>query len=290
MKNKKVRLILLLLLVGGAILFFYFSSHSSSVSFLILGDWGSGTQDQLDTAKAMGNRCAPEECDFVVSVGDNFYPSGVQSTKDPFWKTRYKEVYQDLELPFYAAIGNHDRFGNSQAQIDYSKIDSSWRMPGDHYSVEFPEGGESPTLELFVISAELFGGEVRDWLTREIDSSRAVWKMLVVHHPIISNGPHGDDEMRINDELLPIICNKIDLVLSGHDHLYAHLQETINECRIDQLILGAGGQSVYEANSEDKRVLSTASLFSFGWIKATKKQLRFQAIQSDGTIYDTFEK
>ena len=53
---------------------------------------------------------------FIVSTGDNFYPSGVRSTDDPQWNNKWVEVYNNdsiKDLPWYISVGNHD-YGNGR--------------------------------------------------------------------------------------------------------------------------------------------------------------------------------
>src|ERR1700760_3342825 len=54
--------------------------------FLAIGDWGrNGENDQAEVGKQMGHWAATHPNDFVISVGDNFYPLGVVSENDPLF-------------------------------------------------------------------------------------------------------------------------------------------------------------------------------------------------------------
>ncbi|MDP3793224.1 MAG: metallophosphoesterase, partial [Candidatus Uhrbacteria bacterium] len=210
----------------------------ASIAFITFGDWGAGTDGQRAVAKAAQQYCAQTPCEFVLTLGDNFYELGVRSTKDAKWRLFYRDIYKDLNLPFYAVLGNHDEYGNIQAQMDYAKIDNSWHMPGPYYSIPLPEGSDRPVLEIFVINNgdDLFQPDEKAWLTAALAKSRARWKILAMHKPMISNAPRGDDTSHINDPLTPVICGKVDLILSGHDHIFSHLKGHWNKCAIDQLI------------------------------------------------------
>ena len=51
---------------------------SASTHFLVVGDWGTGSTQQADVAKAMCASNAANPAKFVMTVGDNFYsPDGV---------------------------------------------------------------------------------------------------------------------------------------------------------------------------------------------------------------------
>jgi 3',5'-cyclic AMP phosphodiesterase CpdA len=261
--------------------------EAAPVSFVTFGDWGVADDNQRGVAAAIGNYCNQFPCDFVLTLGDNFYNDGIDSTTDLQWQTKYKDIYGSLNLPFYPSLGNHDYAGNEQAQIDYSLADPTWRMAGRYYSVAFPEGNGSPVVEIFVFDTENFDGAAQQWMEDAIDASSAVWKVLAMHVPIISVGPHGDDERNLNNALIPIICNKIDLVLSGHDHIFAHLRETVLGCPIEQLVIGTGGAGLYDADETDPRLLSSGEFHGFGWFEATEESVVFKMIKSDGTVFYT---
>ena len=56
------------------------SDAGQVVRFVALGDTGHGNADQTRVGDAVGALCAAQGCDFVVLLGDNFYPTGVTST------------------------------------------------------------------------------------------------------------------------------------------------------------------------------------------------------------------
>ena len=57
-----------------------------------VGDWGrNGLYNQSLVAEAMGR--VAEDLDFVVSVGDNFYESGLTSVLDSQFDASFRDVY-----------------------------------------------------------------------------------------------------------------------------------------------------------------------------------------------------
>lgn len=57
-----------------------------------VGDWGrNGLYNQSEVAKAMGR--VRHNLDFVISVGDNFYESGLTSVEDTQFDTSFTAVY-----------------------------------------------------------------------------------------------------------------------------------------------------------------------------------------------------
>lgn len=57
-----------------------------------VGDWGrDGLYNQSEVAKAMGR--TGNNLDFVISVGDNFYESGLTSVEDAQFDTSFTHIY-----------------------------------------------------------------------------------------------------------------------------------------------------------------------------------------------------
>ncbi len=269
------------------------TAPASTVRFFTFGDWGSGTQDQKDVAAETVKVCKEQGCDFGLLLGDNFYEFGVSSTEDPLWKSRYQDIYKGLEIPFYAALGNHDWHGNAQAQVDYSKKDTRWKMPAFFYSIQYPE--QNPVVEIFVLNSNDFNKESQNWLKKALGESKAKWKMLAFHHPILNTGTHHPpDQMHMWPDLKPIVCGKIDLILAGHEHIFAQLRPEPNECKYDQIIVGTGGKELYGVttpNANTKKLAADAS-FGLGWFEVgpQKSTLKFFRVNGKNSYSYMWEK
>jgi tartrate-resistant acid phosphatase type 5 len=91
-----------------------------AVHFQVIGDWGrQGGYNQSDVADAMAAAARGAPPEFVVSVGDNFYPSGLTSVDDANFAQSFTDVYRqpELQVPWYAVAGNHD-YGDGIAPGD----------------------------------------------------------------------------------------------------------------------------------------------------------------------------
>jgi acid phosphatase len=215
-------------------------------AFVALGDWGrNGDRHQTAVAQAMAQAADEVRSRFVVSVGDNFSPAGVQSADDPQWRTSFEEVYAapSLQTPWYAALGNHDYRGHPGAQLAYARRDNRWRMPDRNYLVSAAESGV-PSLDIFVLDTtpmvgdydeammRLVRGRIRvpkpgpqmAWLRRSLQRSHAEWKVVVGHHPIYSGGHHGGSS-ELAQRLDPLFeAHGVQAYLCGHDHALQHIQ------------------------------------------------------------------
>lgn len=90
---------------------------------------------------------------FVISVGDNFYPFGLNDSNVEQVSTSFRNVYNTNNLAhlkslnWYAVLGNHDYRGLVDAQFKLTQSQSNWIMPARNYSSTFADG----LLEIFFI-------------------------------------------------------------------------------------------------------------------------------------------
>lgn len=207
--------------------------------YLCFGDWGENSA----LKKQISELVKVLKPDAVLSLGDNFYDTGVLSVYDSKWKdfTNY------FHLPFYAILGNHDHLGNILAQIKYKE--NGWIMPSRFYShiVENTHLIALDTFELAPLESlhnsicmgmsstechkrlDYLNAEKQyEWLERTLQTSTSKWKIVFGHYPIYSNGPHGDtDQLKIH--LLPLLKKYgVHLYLAGHDHSICHKEDVVH--------------------------------------------------------------
>ena len=258
--------ILLLATLAGASLFAYRllrtpepvrltdSAHAEKISFLALGDQGTGRPAQWRIARAM-ERVAAENAgvDFTVLMGDNFYSKGVRSTHDRQWNYKFENLYSGDHLnniPFYAVLGNHDYRGDPEMEIRYGREQlgsGRWQMPDHQYSADFGTDHGRPLLRVAFIdtnrSGDALAGEA-DFVRQTFSAAgpEPVWRLVVGHHPVRNYGKHGEIP-GLAAALLPALrASRVDFYLSGHDH---DLQVIARDNEPYYLICGGGGGELY---------------------------------------------
>lgn len=219
-------------------------------SFLVLGDWGRrGAPIQRAVAAQMAQRARRLDSRFVVTVGDNFYKYGVSDTLDRHWRQSFADVY-DLEAlhTWYPALGNHDYNGNPNAQVGFSQIFAGWRMDGRYYR-RTEALADGRTLDLFVLDTAPLADPWRypqrrsrvraqwAWFDREMLASRADWKVVVGHHPLLSSGYQERAYPLLDAWLRPRLEHYgVHAYLTGHDH---HLEQ-IRHGGVTHIVSGGG--------------------------------------------------
>jgi hypothetical protein len=204
------------------------------VRVLAFGDFGTGATAQREVAAAMLAYHGRKPFSFAVTLGDNFYSTGMASPDDERWKTWWSDLYDPLKIPFYATLGNHDwgQPNSPAAEIVFTQRSPSWRMPAAYYT--FTAGD----AQFFALDTDVISDKQLLWLDGALAASTARWKIVYGHHPIYSEGAHEDNNIKIA-QLLPVLRGRADIYLAGHDHDMQHLKP---EGGLHFFVAGSGGQ------------------------------------------------
>lgn len=273
-----------------------------SLKFLVFGDWGGGgswrtgsnyRQRQVATGMASVIKRKDRGANFVIGVGDNFYPSGVEGISDRAWRTTFEEVYDPQRFPmtFYMILGNHDYGKDPMAQVKYHQLKNKtatgrWYMPDQYYTF-LKTLADSTVVQFFALDTQILiednayrdyrdrtQGAVNEseqqmaWLTTRLAESQARWKIVLMHHPVFSNGHHGDTAWLIS-RLKPLFERyHVNAVFSGHEH---HLEALEPVNGVHYFVSGAA------ANTRDvtwrENTLFAYADVGFTWCRITRDKL-----------------
>jgi hypothetical protein len=191
--------------------------------FAVIGDFGwAGPEEE-----AVANLVKSWTPDFIVTTGDNNYPSGEASTIDANIGQYYHEFMAHTGSAygpgaainrFFPVLGNHDTdVENGQPYFNY------FILPGNerYYTVDWPPVriyalNSVPWIESDGADPESAQAE---WLRRELSAAPDAWNVVVFHHTPYSSGYRGPSPwMR-----WPFQEWGAHLVLSGHNHVYERI-------------------------------------------------------------------
>jgi tartrate-resistant acid phosphatase type 5 len=260
------KLTLLLLLLG-------LNIYAGETGFLLFGDTGTGESPQYQVARGMEQFCKDQKCDFVTLLGDNFYPTGVNGVRDTQWQTAFEAPYQNLDMPFYVALGNHDYLGDVEAQIKYTEVSDKWYLPSRYYS--FSRGD----IDFFVVDTNDFDSTQQSWLKKALKKSKKPWKIAFGHHPIYSNGSHGGSQ-DLQENLLPLLEGQIDLYLCGHDHSRQVIEKKSSD--ITFIVSGAGAKG--EPVRGSRKSLFDSDKLGFAHLLVTKSKAILKMLDQNGAV------
>ncbi len=212
-----------------------------TMNFLLLGDTGSGKPQVYNIVREMKTRHLIKPVDAIFLLGDNLYEGHfVTKSLHKLFMSPFAALLSQ-HIPFFATLGNHDYdMGRLRGELEFPPFNMVGRS---YYSLDFGLGSNS--LSVFVCDAEsLKSGdkEQLQWLAAAVAASQASWKILLLHRPIeateIDHGP--SEELR---RLLKPILHEIDVVFSGHNHIYERRKILDGTLHITS---GAGGQLTTE--------------------------------------------
>ncbi|MEB0261583.1 MULTISPECIES: metallophosphoesterase [unclassified Mucilaginibacter] len=266
------------------------------VHFIAVGDWGrNGEYDQNEVAKQMGDWAKNNPNNFVISVGDNFYPRGVVSETDPLWHYSFENVYtsHSLQCDWYPVLGNHDYGSDPEAQVRYSKVSRRWNMPALYYAKEFALGNPRNKVLMLMIDTDPMLHENKQqqvaeqmiWLNETLKNASAdvKWRIIVGHHPYYTVGPRikNYDTLTVREKLAPVFeAHKIDIYLSGHDHSLQHLKP---DGFTHQFISGAGSELTGVSTGVPYSRFQ-ASDHGFLYFAVNNKKINVKAVNASGKV------
>jgi len=267
--------------------------------FIAVGDVGRGNTNQYRVAAAMKEKCIKDACDFIIMLGDNIYNDGVSNINDNQFQEKFELPYQDINIPFYVALGNHDYGGNGSGteydksvyQVNYTQLSSKWKMP--HHYYQFTQ--QNVTLFALDSNAQMFSNDKKQRVEvgRWIAETTSQWKIAFAHHPYLSNGPHGNagqydgkfdssiaSGTNVKQFADAIWCGKVDLYLSGHDHSRQWLQDT---CQGTQIVVSGAGSGTTRLPGSNPVLFQTNTL-GFLYVTIQDNILSAQFIDADGNV------
>lgn len=270
------------------------------VRFVAMGDTGKGNQGQKDVAAAIAAKCASSGCDFIQLLGDNIYDSGVTSTTDPQWQSKFELPYAGISQPFYVVLGNHDYGGDGAGfefkkganEVAYSAVSTKWKLPAAHYQrvvehVQFI--GLDTNLMMYNRDVDKQKAAVSGWLA----SSASTWKIAFGHHPFLSNGPHGNAGNYDGLWWVPIaggqgvktflndnVCGKVDLYICGHDHSRQWLTGT---CKGTELAVSGAGASTTALEGKNAARYQSDQI-GFLYVTISDRTLTAEFIDTTGKV------
>ena len=288
---------------------------------LMVGDWGRETKDhaQALVAQSMIGYKQKHQLDLqaLLMLGDNWYdalPDGVNSTR---WKTDFEDMYpQDVfPCPAYAIPGNHDYQmmpeSKVAAELEYAQRGNTrWTMPSLWYRFTFP--AKNPQITFIALDSNVFHENAKpqtppkhDYnftLTQEQQAQQLTWLkaelekplttpflVVMAHHPVYSNGPHGDHKVLIRDWDPLLRQHKVHLYLAGHDHDLQHLEFDGHPTSF--FLSGGGGADLYDFRPEvANRGPWGQKVHGFSHLEVTSTLLTMRHMDADGNDIHSFTK
>jgi predicted phosphodiesterase len=255
----------------------------SRFGFAVVGDSGSGGKGQLAVAALLGRL----EPDLVLHTGDVVYPAGQERHYDRRFFAPYRNLIKTV--PVFPVLGNHDvRKGNSGTAFleNFHPPLESPRSTKRYYSFDWGN------THFVALDSELYHGDrgsdperQKDFLEQDLAASRKRWKVAFLHRSPYGSSRHGGDG-RVREDLEPLFArHAVDLVFSGHDHVY---ERTVPIRGVTYVVSGGGGRRLYPAGN-GALTASSVSAHHAVLVRVSGRRLLLEAVEVGGKVVDRLE-
>jgi hypothetical protein len=283
------------------------------VRWLAFGDQGTGDDAQARVAAGMLAVCQAAGCDFVVGLGDNIYEAGATSPYDPQFLLKFEQPYAAFAMPFYMTLGNHDNGGvqdihaAGDLEVGYAartdRAMDRWVMPNRWYehthgpvrflaldtNVVFDDRQPAPGTA-GALTADVDGVRQLAWVKERLaEPGGATWTFLHDHHPLVSNGVHGDSSIespQLGAWLQEAVCEsgRVDALVSGHDHDLQYLPAHEGCGAVEFVVSGAAAQVRDISGQPNPALYACGGTLGFTWFEAKAEVLTVRFHDADGTL------
>jgi acid phosphatase type 7 len=249
--------------------------RSPTTQFIVYGDSRSDPKVHA-LVTSQFDKCDPE---FIVHTGDL-----VEKGKDyRLWSREFFNPTAQVidHLPFFSVLGNHEQDGTNY--LNY------FDLPGNKLWYSF-DAGPVHILALDFRYEKASQAQFK-FARKDLFASQAPWKIVVLHTPLYNIGGHASDWGHA--DYLPLFHKaKVDLVLSGHSHMYERFRplapkKTADKWAITHITTGGGGANLHTALVHPALVTQETTNH-FMVFEATSTQLQGKAIRVDGSLIDSF--
>jgi 3',5'-cyclic AMP phosphodiesterase CpdA len=249
-------------------------NKDDSLKFGIMGDFGTGKQEQYDLGAQMARVRSQFPFELMITVGDNLYGGSKPADYVKKFEAPYKALLS-AGVKFYASLGNHD----SRQQSAYALFNMDGKT---HYTFKAPK----QDVRFFALESSYLDPTQLQWLERELQSSREDWKIPYFHHPLYSSGDRHGSDLRARKALEPLFLKHgVSVVFSGHDHVY---ERVMPQQGITYFVVGSSGQLRKGNIDRGTGFTAYANAVEQAFLVAeiSGDQLYFNAVSKSGKVID----
>lgn len=260
-------------------------AYQPPLRLAILGNTGTRSDDQSDVARWLDKLAGRDRLDRILLLGNNIHGPNVFDHLD--FAGSFEGPFRRLlkrGLVFNALLGHEDQsYGWFQARYP------GFHMNGRRYTKLALGGGlvdcfmldSSPMLE-----EPDFDGSQLEWLDQELSLSAAPWKVVCLHHALVSAANKGKPKLRLAERLFPLLdAREVDIVAWAGGFWYERLKAPGRSSMFFNT--GWSGDSERARFELDPRLLASHDRDpGLLWIEFTDQLASFEAINDDGETVD----
>ncbi|USD33539.1 MULTISPECIES: phosphodiester glycosidase family protein [Vibrio] len=199
---------------------------------------------------------------------------------------------------FVPTVGNHEVYNEGREKFEAifnTPQNGPFGYPNQKSIYSFDYGN----AHIAVLNTELFTDEewidMTDWLVNDMQASDKPWKLVMLHRPPYNANPNSGNDM-VN-QYLPQAADTagVDLVLSGHDHIYSRSVAVEggkpNAAGVNYLIAGSASMKFYDAGQDGivpiADVLYDDDVHTFTTLHIQGEELTIESRNINGVLIDS---
>jgi len=189
----------------------------------------SPSSDDAHDEKADDKLSQPPLVNVWLALGDIAYRSGSNEQFQAALFEPFAELMPNTAL--WPVYGNHDDRRWTYFRIfdlpENAEAGGEASNTENYYSIDYAN------VHFVVLDSQDSDrdkdGDMADWLRRDLAQNKKLWVIAAFHHPPYTKGSHDSDNesdsrgrmQQMRENILPILeAGGVDLVLSGHSHMY----------------------------------------------------------------------
>ncbi len=285
---------------------------SEPIRLAVLGD----SRNDPSVFAKIEEALAAKAPDLQIFTGDAVATGAVQKQ----WNTWFESTSGSFKVesmlaraPFMPVNGNHENLAiNYPAQFVMPQhVGNGEKAQGEeYYSFEY---GNAHIIALNDTpeSGALAGTAQVEWLKADlaaVDRKKTPWVFVMHHRSTYSCGNHGSD-LDLRKAWQPIFDqNQVDIVFSGHDHMYERskpirgLSGSTGKIALAgpkgtpvkgsgtlYLVTGGAGAPLYDVGNDCDHTYVTEKTRNYVVVDLDGPKIQVKAYRLDGTVIDDFE-
>ncbi|MDE1162639.1 MAG: metallophosphoesterase [Acidobacteriaceae bacterium] len=284
--------------------------------FLMVGDWGEDGTPNDQASVAFGMKSYVQTHGFtpdgLLLLGDNFYGNLKGGSASSRFITQFEAMYPEdiFDCPALAIPGNHDYqvapVSKYQAELQYALDNTTrWTMPAQSYRISLPatnplvtflcldsnmpnEPAQPPPSGNYYVMSDAQRLAQIEWLEAELAlPTTTPFTVVLGHHPLYSNGQHGDNQTLIRDWGPLFQQYNVPLYIAGHDHDMQHIE--ISGLATSFFMSGGGGATLYPIPPK-KHSGYIQEIHGFSHLQVTETEMILRHLDPNGALLHKFTR
>ncbi|WP_170319659.1 purple acid phosphatase family protein [Polyangium spumosum] len=249
--------------------------------FVVYGDSRSDAASHAAVIRAIERAPA----DFLVHTGD--------MVQDGDNEAQWQEFFQiegDLlaSRSVFVAVGNHELTApDPTGQVNFLRYFAPTEADGRERPHLYGSFRWSNTRFFLLNAMDTWTGDEKEWLRAELasalDEPGLEHRIAVLHHGPFSSGPHGGNTRLASQGIVPMLRdNKVELVVSGHDHAY----ERGEGQGLKYVVSGGAGAPLYQQKRRGPETQLFESVHHFLEVAIDGPEVKILARRASGTVIE----